>query len=128
MILAVDTSTMTCRTTLIDDDARIEDVWEVGRQLADQLIGHERALLAQHKKTWSDLSAIIVFKGPGSFTGLRIGLTVMNMIAETLDIPIIGETGDAWREVGQERLKAGQDDKLIMPVYGREATITKPRK
>lgn len=128
MILAIDTSTMACRITLIDGDRRLEEEWEVGRQLADQLIGHLREFLTAHDASWSDISSIIIFKGPGSFTGLRIGLTVMNTMAETLDVPIVGVSGENWVNEGRRRLESGENDRLVMPLYGREANITKPRK
>ena len=128
MILALDTSTPVCRTWLIDEEGRRLDEWDVGRGLADGLIGHLRALLGEHTYRWSDITAIAVFKGPGSFTGLRIGLTVMNTLADTQSLPIVGEAGEDWLEKALERIAAGQSDGLVMPLYGREANITKPRK
>jgi tRNA threonylcarbamoyladenosine biosynthesis protein TsaB len=128
VILAIDTSTMLCRIALVDGDRHIDEEWEAGRQLADQLIGHLREFLAAHDASWSDISSLIIFKGPGSFTGLRIGLTVMNTMAETLDVPIVGVTGENWVNEGRRRLESGENDRLVMPLYGREANITKPRK
>jgi len=40
--------------------------------------------------SWKELSAVAVNKGPGSYTGLRIGVTTANTIAQTLDIPVYG--------------------------------------
>jgi tRNA threonylcarbamoyladenosine biosynthesis protein TsaB len=128
MILAIDTSTMVCRTWLVTDSGRHADEWQADRQLGDRLLGYLRGRLNDQGAMWDDITAIIAYRGPGSFTGLRIGLTVMNTIADSKQIPIVGETGDDWLEVALERLKSGQDDKLVMPLYGREATITKPRK
>jgi tRNA threonylcarbamoyladenosine biosynthesis protein TsaB len=45
------------------------------------------------------ISGIGVMKGPGSFTGLRIGLTVVNTLADSLNIPIVGAMGDNWRDL-----------------------------
>lgn len=128
MILLLDTSTPECRLTLVDGDQRFDDVWTADRTLADKLIGYLRGQLNTHGKTWSDVGGIGVFKGPGSFTGLRIGLTVMNTLADSLEVPIVGETGDTWKNTALTRLHDGQNDKLVMPLYGREANITKPRK
>ncbi len=128
MIILLDTSTPECRLTLIDGDQRYEDSWTADRTLADKLIGYLREQLKAQNKTWQDVTGIGVFKGPGSFTGLRIGLTVMNTMADSLEIPIVGETGDNWKESALTRLTSGQNDKLVMPLYGREANITKPRK
>jgi len=128
MIILIDTSTPECRLTLVDGDNRFDDVWTADRTLADKLIGYLRGQLQAHGKTWQDVTGIGVFKGPGSFTGLRIGLTVMNTLADGLEVPIVGEDGDNWQEKALGRLNDGQNDRLVMPLYGREANITKPRK
>jgi len=67
-------------------------------------------------------------KGPGSFTGLRIGITVFNTIADTNNVPIVGETGDSWQDKAIMRLENGENDHVVLPEYGSEANITKPRK
>lgn len=128
MIMLLDTSTSECRLTLVDGEQRFEDVWTADRTLADKLIGYLRGQLQAQNNTWQDVTGIGVFKGPGSFTGLRIGLTVMNTLADGLEVPIVGETGNDWLDKALGRLQDGQNDRLVMPVYGREANITKPRK
>lgn len=128
MIILLDTSTPFCKLTLIEGTVTTYDEWQADRTLADGLIGYLRLQLNRQKKTWSDVTGIGVFKGPGSFTGLRIGLTVLNTLADTNTIPIVGETGDDWQAKALARLRDGQTDGLVMPMYGREANITKPRK
>ncbi len=44
----------------------------------------------------SDLTGVFVIKGPGSFTGLRVGISVANQFAHQLKIPIMGLTIDKW--------------------------------
>jgi tRNA threonylcarbamoyladenosine biosynthesis protein TsaB len=128
VILLIDTSTEICKTVIIDGNDQSPDEWLAGRGLADGLIGYVRRRLNQNGMAWNDITGIGVFKGPGSFTGLRIGLTVMNTFADDAGIPIVGETGDEWKEKCLARLNEGENDGLVMPLYGREATITKPRK
>jgi tRNA A37 threonylcarbamoyladenosine modification protein TsaB len=84
--------------------------------------------LEKQDLTWKDLSGLVVFKGPGSFTGLRIGITVMNSLAYANGLPIVGITGERWQQEGLQRLAAGENDTIVMPEYGGEANITKPRK
>lgn len=128
MILLLDTSTYTCKLSLIDGDWRYDDEWEANRELAKGLLGYLRDQLEKNQKKWSDISGIVAYQGPGSFTGLRIGLTVLNTFAEAQGVPIVGTTGDDWQQKGRQRLEKGENDKIVLPEYGSEAHITQPRK
>ena len=70
MILLLDTSTPTCKLTLVESDKPIYDEWVADRQLAKGLLEYLKTQLAAQSKTWDDLTGIGVFQGPGSFTGL----------------------------------------------------------
>lgn len=129
MILLLDTSTPICRLTLVTSDGqRVDNEWQADRQLARGLHAYLRDRLAEHDATLSDVAGIGVMQGPGSFTGLRIGITVMNTLAQSLAVPIVGLSGEDWIERAVERLQAGQNDQIVMPVYGADAHITQPRK
>ena len=128
MILLLDTSTAVCKLTLIDGESRLDYEWQADRTLARGLLKYLETTLSKNGKTWSDISAIGVFEGPGSFTGIRIGLTVMNTIADAQQIPIVGGRGDDWQAVVLEKLKSGKNEKIVLPFYGSEANITQPRK
>ena len=128
MIILLDTSTAVCKLSFIDGDWHFHDEWESGRMLAKSLLGFLQNNLQQNNKTWADITGIVAFKGPGSFTGLRIGLTVLNTIADSESVPIVGTIGDKWQAVGLVRLERGDNDALVMPEYGREPRITVPRK
>jgi len=128
MILLLDTSTPVCKLSLEDKDWHYENEWQADRELAKKLLGYLRDQLQKNGKTWADISGIGVFRGPGSFTGLRIGLTVLNTIADAEKVPIVGVSGDDWLALAKERLTAGENDKIVLPFYGSDAHITKPRK
>jgi tRNA threonylcarbamoyladenosine biosynthesis protein TsaB len=128
MILLLDTSTPTCKLSLVGDDFRYDDEWQADRTLAKGLLGYLQDQLQKNGKAFTDISAIGVFRGPGSFTGLRIGMTVMNTMADTLAVPIVGAEGDDWQADALGRIHAGQNDQIALPLYGGEANITKPRK
>ena len=128
MIILLDTSSPVCKLSIIDGDKRYDTEWQSDRELAKGLLEYLSDNLKSHNKTWSDITAIGVFKGPGSFTGLRIGLTVMNTIADSLGIPIVGGCGDKWQDEVINRIDIGENDKIVLPYYGSEANITVPKK
>lgn len=128
MILFLQTDTPTCRVTLKGDVEAREFEWDAQRELARGLLAFLEECLSEANSAWSDLEGIVVFRGPGSFTGLRIGVTVANTIAYSQNIAIVGELGNEWQQLGEVRLQHGDNDKIVIPEYGREARITQPRK
>lgn len=129
MKLLLDTSTATCRLTIVDNDLIYHDyVWQADRALARDLLAYLRDRLAEHQAAFRQIDGLAVMKGPGSFTGLRIGATVINTLADSLEIAVVGEIGQDWREKALARLQSGENDRIVMPEYGSEANITKPRK
>lgn len=128
MILLWNSAAMTVTMSLIDRDNQHDYTWEVGRSLARDMLSYLRDSLAEHNATFDDITGIGVYRGPGSFTGLRIGLTVLNTLATDRNIPIVGENSDDWKNACKERLAAGDNDQIVMPEYGGDAHITAPRK
>lgn len=128
MIVLLDTSTPTCRLTLIDGHAHRDVEWEADRDLARHLLKFLHDELAKSQTNFDGVSGIGVMKGPGSFTGLRIGITVLNTIAHTNQVPIVGATGDNWQQEVLSRLERLENDEIVMPEYGKAANITSPRK
>lgn len=128
MILFLDTSTPTCRLSMTEGEWRYDATWEAARGLAKGLLSFLEQEIASQGKTWSDITGLVAYKGPGSFTGLRIGITVFNTLAHANSWPIVGETDDDWQDKGLKRLEAGDNDEIVLPEYGGEANITKPRK
>ena len=139
MILFIDSSTEKLRLWLKNDDFEVNFEKTLGREMAKNILAEIKEFLAENGANWQNLRGICVFTGPGSFTGLRIGVTVANTLADSLKIPIIGEKNsdgskndgenlENWREIALEKLNSGADDKIALPFYGAEANITKPRK
>jgi tRNA threonylcarbamoyladenosine biosynthesis protein TsaB len=69
--------------------AVVEEVPLVGGTFSAQLVPQIAALLAKHKLRKTDIGAFIVVSGPGSFTGLRVGLAAIKALAEILRKPIV---------------------------------------
>jgi tRNA threonylcarbamoyladenosine biosynthesis protein TsaB len=67
----------------------IENVPLAGGTFSAQLVPQIAALLAKHGFKKADIGAFIVVSGPGSFTGLRVGLAAIKGLAEILGKPIV---------------------------------------
>lgn len=130
MIILLDTSTGLCRLTVHVDNPTHDYTytWQADRQLADGLLEFLVETLLKHNITLTQLAGIGVFAGPGSFTGLRIGMTVLNALAADHHIPIVCTRGDNWQSIAIQRLHAGEDEQVALPFYGNDANITTPRK
>lgn len=68
------------------------EIHDSARVVAHELLGFIDDMLHKHKITVRQISEIRVALGPGSFTGLRVGLAVSNMISVLLHIPINGHS------------------------------------
>jgi tRNA threonylcarbamoyladenosine biosynthesis protein TsaB len=66
----------------------IEVVPLIGGTFSAQLVPQIAGLLQKHKRAKSDIDAFVVVSGPGSFTGLRVGLAAIKALAEILKKPI----------------------------------------
>ena len=110
MKLYLDTSTPT--TILKLDDKTYE--YTFANDLAEKLLGFIKDKLNENHKTWQDITEITFMSGPGSFTGLRIGATIVNTLAHELNVPL--------------RDHHGKQHQIILPEYGRPANISKPKK
>ena len=130
MIITVRTDKPLAELSLVQTDGKViaEYEWHAHRQLADTLLVKIKELLESQHHNFEQVEAIAVFKGPGSFTGLRIGITVVNTLGYSLEKPVIGTTGDDWRQKAIERFKVHDFDAVVMPEYGAEAHITLPKK
>lgn len=129
MILTIKTDQPQAEIALYSDNSMLKEIsWQAHRELSDTFFLKLKELLEAGETDYTGLSGIVVFRGPGSFTGLRIGATVANTLAQALSIPVVGSMGDDWAESGRIRLKNGENDTIVLPEYGRDARITTPRK
>jgi tRNA threonylcarbamoyladenosine biosynthesis protein TsaB len=92
LTLAIDTSGQSGGITLAEADAGsfrvIESAAIAGGTFSAQLIPTLAALLKKHRYSVKDLGGFAAASGPGSFTGLRVGLSAIKGLAETLHKPI----------------------------------------
>lgn len=111
-----------------DDTQLAYETWHAHRELSVTLHQKIIELLRSHSQSVQDLDGIVGFAGPGSFTGLRIGLTVANALAYALKKPVVATQGEDWALSGIHRLQQGKSDTIALPEYGAPVHITKQKK
>lgn len=91
MELSIDTSTRTAGVALSNKGESIgEMVWEAEYNHTTQLMPAVEYLMGQAGAKPKDLTAIIVAVGPGSYSGLRVGISAAKGLATALNIPMAG--------------------------------------
>jgi len=134
MILIIDTADSNKAFLGIWEDAWLQKYeWLAGRDLSADILVELQKLFFDANKDLKNIIGIIVNAGPGSFTGLRIGISVANTLAYSLDVPIIGvsmTTDDREPlEVDQKKIiKMNGFAQPVIPEYGREPNISVPKK
>lgn len=90
LILLIETATTTCSVALTEND-RVISVKELNEPNihASQITLFIEEVMLNANKNYSDLHAIAVSMGPGSYTGLRIGVSTAKGLCYALDIPLI---------------------------------------
>ncbi|MGH2459657.1 MAG: tRNA (adenosine(37)-N6)-threonylcarbamoyltransferase complex dimerization subunit type 1 TsaB [Chloroflexota bacterium] len=90
MLLAIDTATPVASISLYRDRVLGELTWYAGQDHTRELLPQTERLLSLVGSTTSELSAIGVGLGPGSFNGLRVGIATAKAMSLSLGIPIVG--------------------------------------
>lgn len=89
-ILYLDTSSSFLYTAILENDKIIAEIKEkLGNNLSEYTLPRIEGMLKLKNISVDDIDKIIAVNGPGSFTGIRIGLTIAKTLAWTKNIPII---------------------------------------
>lgn len=108
---------------------RAQRSWDAGRELSDTLLQHILAVCKEQNRELAALDRIVVHRGPGGFTTLRIGVATANALGYALDIPVVGVTGpiasleDLLLHTNDTETT---EDVPVMPFYDRPPHITPP--
>lgn len=130
LILTIRTDKPEAEIGLFEDDKQLAyETWQAHRLLAETLHSKIVALLDGQGRSLDDIEAIVGFQGPGSFTGLRIGLSVVNALGASFGIPVVGAMGDEWARDGIQKIVSKDVvSSVVLPEYGGPVFTTPPRK
>ena len=84
----------------------LETIPLAGGTFSAQLVPQIADLLARHEQAKTDIEVFVVVSGPGSFTGLRVGLAAIKALAEVLQKPIVAVS--LLEAISIQTLKAGR--------------------
>lgn len=87
-VLAIDTATPTPAVALFANASLFEEPLTPGRRASEELLPAIRRCLARAGRSLPDLSRIAVCAGPGSFTGVRVGLATAWGLARAASVPV----------------------------------------
>jgi tRNA threonylcarbamoyl adenosine modification protein YeaZ len=91
MRLAIDTSTSMASIALSQGgDVVAELTWRSEQNHSVELLPHLIHLLNQGRVALADIDAVIVARGPGSYNGLRVGMSTAKGLAMSLGVPMVG--------------------------------------
>ena len=115
-ILALDTSNKTLSVAVeLTDGTIIKQTIENTLQHSVLLMPTIEAVFKEAGITAKDLTKIVVAEGPGSYTGLRIGVTVAKTLAKSLGIPLVGVSSlDVFLPDLTSKVKVGE---IIVPFF-----------
>ena len=92
-ILAVDTSSKICAVAILEDNKVIDEIkLDNGKTHSENLMPIIKEILDKNDLTLKDMNLIAVSVGPGSFTGIRIGIATIKPMAEVYNLPVASVT------------------------------------
>ncbi|WP_165921185.1 tRNA (adenosine(37)-N6)-threonylcarbamoyltransferase complex dimerization subunit type 1 TsaB [Paenibacillus albiflavus] len=125
-ILGIDTSTSNMTIALLKNGKVVQEHdTEAVRNHSVQLLPNIQSLLKDAEIKPKDLSLLAVGQGPGSYTGVRIGVTTAKTFAWSLGVPLIGVSSlhamarsglRQYAEVNRCDIKAGKQARYLIPL------------
>jgi tRNA threonylcarbamoyl adenosine modification protein YeaZ len=89
MLLAINTSTKECNLAILNNNRLIHEIaWISNADESERIFPNIQKLLNSCNCSFKQINKVLVINGPGSFTRLRIGVTIANALAFSLKIPI----------------------------------------
>lgn len=120
-LLAIDSATEYCSVAFSDGQQLVFRGQEAPRQHADLLLPFVQAVLTEAGTTLAELDAIVVGRGPGSFTGVRIAAGIAQGLAFSQSLPLIGVS--SLRAMAQQALRVQQAARAIAAIDARMGEV-----
>lgn len=112
-VLALDTSNRPLSVALLEDQTVLGTVtMTVHQKHAEYLLPVIEDLMAKSDLVPADLNRVVVAQGPGSYTGIRIGVTTAKVLADTLKIGLVGVSS-----LQSLALNCQRDGQLVWPIF-----------
>ena len=117
-ILAIDTATEACSAALWNDGTLSAHFEICPREHTQRILPLVQEVLTESGATLTELDALAFGRGPGSFTGVRIGIGIAQGLALGAELPMIGVSTlatmaqGAWRKTGATRVLAAIDARM----------------
>jgi tRNA threonylcarbamoyladenosine biosynthesis protein TsaB len=128
LILSIRTDGPEAEVGLFENDRRLVfEKWQAHHRLTESIHDKIDKLLRSQRKELKNVRAVVVFMGPGSFTGLRIGISVANALADSLAVPVVGGSGDNWAGQAIAKTRQGGNDRIVLPEYGAPVRTSRPK-
>jgi len=123
-ILALDTATDACSVALNINGVITEEFTVVAREHTQRLLPMVHSVLSQQNCSLQDLDAIAFTRGPGSFTGVRICLGIVQGLAFGANLPVIPISTLAVMAEGVRRLESqAQNRRLLLALDARMGEV-----
>lgn len=124
-IIAFDTSGLYLNSALVDTENNVEFIYENNQENTKShsinLLGVIENLLSKAVWSFSDVQRIVITKGPGSFTGLRIGATVAKILAEQLNVDLVAVS--TLESIYKSNANINNDDQFIPIIDARNNNV-----
>ena len=115
MILAIDTSTRSSVVTVGRGEPASVSRRDVSHRHGSHVLEQVEAVLAGADLRLADVEALAVGTGPGSFTGLRVGMATAKTLAYTRSLPLVGLMSSTALRYAAARAGAAADVAVVLP-------------
>lgn len=128
MYLYLNTGSETADFYLLDDKFKpiAEHKLTESRQQSEKILLIINDLLQKHNISKNDLKGLFIYRGPGSYTGLRIGVATANALAFALGIDVWPVDKDTFPN--EKIIESGNRSGIVTPCYLKAPHITEPKK